>query len=110
MATNRHRKVAIDDIAKKYWEEYFKDSGYGSAWVREIPRKIKAHLSTSRAASFAHRSAALSEPDIRPYAQVINDQGVSIEAFAVYPNKKVVAFVIDFDHDGDVVDFKAVPA
>jgi len=110
MATNRHRKVAIDDIAKKYWEEYFKDSGYGSAWVREIPRKIKAHLGVSNAAAFARRSAGLSEPDIRPYSQVITDEGVSIEAFAVYPNKKVVAFVIDFDHEGDVVDFKAVKA
>lgn len=110
MGTNHLRKIAVDEVTKKYWEEYFKDSGYGSAWVKDIPRKIKACLNSTRVASFANRSAASAEPDIRPYAQVITDDGVSVEAFAVYPNKKVVAFVIDFDHDGDVVDFKAIKA
>lgn len=39
------KKQALDEAAKKYWEEYFKD--YGKLWVRDIPRKITAHLATS---------------------------------------------------------------
>lgn len=105
---NHHRKIAVDEVAKSYWEQYFADSGYGSAWVREIPKKIKAALSAStRVASLAHQASGAS-PDIRPVANVIDDQGVSLEAFAVYPDRRVVAFVAEFDHQGRLRDFDAV--
>jgi hypothetical protein len=109
MTMNRHRKVAVDEVAKRYWEQYFADSGYGAAWVREIPKKVKAALgSSSRSASL--RTASAAEVDIRPYANIIDSDGVSIEAFAVYPDKRVVAFVADFDHEGNLCGFDAVKA
>ncbi|MHC4225231.1 MAG: hypothetical protein ACYSUN_14660 [Planctomycetota bacterium] len=46
MTTHQNmKKQALDEAAKKYWEDYFKD--YGKLWVRDIPRKITAHLATS---------------------------------------------------------------
>lgn len=105
---NRHRKVAVDQVAQSYWEEYFADSGYGSAWVRDIPKKVKAALAASSRVASLGRQASASTPDIRPVANVIDDSGVSLEAFAVYPDRKVVAFVAEFDHQGRLRDFDAV--
>jgi hypothetical protein len=66
------QKVALDQTAKKYWSEYFKE--YGKQWVRDIPRRIK------RAAA-RHLQASVLTGEFAPLAgDVSADGSLSIEA------------------------------
>lgn len=109
MSITKQRKVAVDSVAEEYWSEYYKDSGYGEQWVRKIPVRIKAELRKKNASK-----ALPGSPTIHPLATVITDDGVSLEGIAVFPGpeqkRKAKAFVVDFDHDGNVQSFDVVDA
>lgn len=108
MSKNTIQKVAVDSVAEKYWTEYFKDTGYGKLWVRKIPMKLKAEL--EKGPKTASKTSPLLPSSFRPIASVITDSGVSIEGLATYANKEVKAFVVDFDHEGNVTSFDSVTA
>lgn len=48
------KRLAVDDAAKRYWESYYEDLGYGEDLTRKVPRRIarvlEAHLQDSRKA------------------------------------------------------------
>lgn len=50
-------KLAVDEAAKKYWTEYYKDLGYGEDLVRKVPRRIagvlRDYLARTRTAEVA---------------------------------------------------------
>lgn len=99
-------KTAVDAVASAYWTKYFQDTGYGRLWVRKIPRKIKAALAeNTKTAS----KLPTGEPEFRPIGAVVHDDGVSLEGVASWPDKTARAFVVDFDHDGNVLDFTSLP-
>jgi len=107
-------KQALDSEAEKYWEDYYKDSGYGKLWTREIPKRVQAELTkqakTAGAVSTANESP---KPSITPIATVITDHGVVLEGLATYgqgPSAKSRVFVADFDHEGAVLAFDSVSA
>lgn len=104
-------KQAVDSNAEGYWEDYYKDSGYGKLWVRKIPMRVKAEL-TKRAGKTAAQGTPV-EPRIRPLTTVVTDTGVHLEGLAIYGQgeaRNVTAFVADFNHDGDIVGFDSVVA
>lgn len=104
-------KVAVDDVAKEFYRNYYADSGYGELWVRDIPMRVKAEL--AKKASKTASAKLAGAMDIRPLATVITDQGVHLEGIAVSGQgdaKRVQAFVADFDHEGNVVGFDSVSA
>lgn len=105
-----HVKRAADSVAERYWSDYYKDSGYGKQWVRKIPMRVKAEL--NKLAKAASKTAStLATPELRPIATVITDQAVHLEGLAIYGSgnsKRVRAFVVDFDHEGNVHSFDAV--
>lgn len=114
MANATLRKQAVDSVAASYWEEYYKDSGYGKLWTRNIPMRLKAEL--AKASKTASAKSAATEPvELRPLATVWNDEGVSLEGIAVYAGagadapRTMKAFSVEFDHEGavrsiDVID------
>lgn len=111
MTNAKQRKIAVDSVAETYWSEYYKDSGYGKQWVRKIPMRVKAELRKLAKAATKTASAPLSAPEIRPIATVITDDAVHLEGLAIYTSseaKRVRAFVIDFDHNGNVQAFDSV--
>lgn len=88
-------KIAVDSEAQKYWEDYFKDTGYGALWVRDISKRVKAVLDPRRVAS--------NEP-VRVVAidHVIQDDRVILEGlYSSSTGRK--AFRIDFKHDGSII-------
>lgn len=100
-------RVAVDEEAKRYFESYYADSGYGKLWVREIPMRVQAELA-KRAAKTASVAASTS---IKPLATVLTDQGVHLEGLAVSgtgKGRKATAFVVDFDHQGNVQGFDSI--
>ena len=108
-------KTALDSEAATYWEQYYIDSGYGKAWTKEIPMRIQASFagrSASLAGASGKTAAATPVPtSIRPLSTVITDAGVHLEGIAVFETGKTrtaQAFVVDFDHDGQVKAFDAV--
>jgi hypothetical protein len=107
-------KQAVDAEAERYWEEYYKDSGYGKLWTREIPKRVQAELQKRQAsASSATKTAAKASTSalLRPLATVITADRVHLEGFAVSgegEGRQVQAFVVDFDHEGRVHGFDAV--
>lgn len=136
-STPRIQKTAVDAEAAKYWEQYFADSGYGAAWTKEVPRRIQAELKRfaglqAKTAGKVAASVPAGKPgtapgtapvatsavppmqtlaSIKPLATVITDAGVHLEGVAVYESgetRSVQAFVVEFDHDGDVRSFEAV--
>ena len=107
-------KQAVDSVAEEYWSKYYEDSGYGKIWVREIPKRVKAELEKREVVATLQlrRQAGLPEdPTIVPLATTRDANSVHLEGLAVYGSgagKKVRAFVVDFDHDGNVHGFDVV--
>ena len=100
-------KKALDEKASAYWSDYF--GAYGKLWVRKIHKKVKASLAS------LDKTAAVGDPDelldIRPIAYVIDDNdSVSLEGIAVLSPTKRVAFICDFDADGNVLSFETAKA
>lgn len=98
------KKTAVDDVAKQYWIDLFKDTNYGELWVRDIPMRVTAELKKKSKIASTRET-----PEIRPLVYVIDNNGVSLEGLAVTA-KSVKAFVIDFDHKGKVRGFDSVDA
>lgn len=106
-----HVKSAADSVAERYWSDYYKDSGYGKQWVRKIPMRVKAELAKQARAASRTASKPTRAPELRPIATVITDKAVHLEGLAVFgsgDSKRVQAFVVDFDHEGNVHSFDAV--
>jgi hypothetical protein len=102
-------KQAADSVAEEYWTQYYKDSGYGALWVREIPKRVKAEL--TKQTKTASAQAPSTEPTLHPLSTVITDKAVHLEGLAIFgqgDSRKVKAFVIDFGHDGTVHGFDVV--
>lgn len=95
-------KTAADKAAKDYWTKYYKDTGYGALWVRDIPRKVKAALAPSLS-----RKVASAEITIEPFTTVILDDVVVLEGRATI-GKTAHVFAADFDHDGNIRVFTSM--
>lgn len=95
-------KVAVDEAAKKYWEEFYKE--YGKSWVREIPRKIKTAMAEGKRVA-----AADIEPGrVFPIARAVTPKGVVLEGlFETQAGAKLV-FQAAFDGEGNVVSFSPI--
>src|SRR5687768_6626940 len=96
------RKVAVDSVAAEYWRSYYSESGYGEAWVKKIPMRIRAELQRKKNAADSNgkTAAATESPNIRPIATVITDEGVALEGVAIYDSGRRQAFAVEFDHNG----------
>lgn len=104
-------KKAVDSVAKDYWTSYYTDSGYGALWVRDIPKRVKASLEKDASLKPILEKTAAEQLVIRPIVSVPTENGgQSLEAIAVLPNKNRIAFVIDFDAEGNVTAFETVSA
>jgi hypothetical protein len=91
-------KTALDDAAKAYWKDYFKD--YGASWVRDIPRKIKASLMANK--RIAAKTAEATDDQVRPLAKHVAEDG-SVTLEGVYKaSNGTLLFVADFTPDGEV--------
>ena len=104
MTTPNMSKVALDSVATDYWTKYF--GPYGRQWVRDIPKKVKAHvagLNKSAAAEIADDRAY----PVRAIAHTINDDGVTLEG-AVRTADRDLLFRCEFSHDGQVRSFETV--
>lgn len=101
--TDKVKKVAADKAAKDYWTKYFKSTGYGALWVRDIPRKIKAAL----APAVSKKTAGLDEAEVQPIAHVITDDYVMLEG-RVRVGKQAHLFAADFDHEGNLKVFTTI--
>jgi len=93
-------KIAVDQAAKDYWSNYFKE--YGQMWVRNIPRRIKAEVRRAMKASST-------EGSVIPLAYEVADDGtLSIEAAFVgkLDDKDAkVLITAEFDDNGILKSF-----
>ena len=94
-------KEAVDSKTKEYWSAYFKE--YGQMWVRDIPRRIKAEMTTKLAAKEI-------EGRVAPLANCTTKDGMlSIEAAFVGKidgqDAKGTA-VAQFAQNGDLKSFE----
>ncbi len=92
------QKTALDQAAKSYWGDYFKE--YGQMWVRDIPRRIKQ--------AAARQLKAEIEGEFAPIAGNVNDGELSVEASFVgkigYHNGKILV-TASFDAEGKISEF-----
>ena len=96
------KKVALDEAAKKYWKQLFKELGYGEELVKEISRRIKASFDKKTAA------AASDNDVVSPIAHVAGANGGHVIE-GVYANAKTrMLFVASIDKDGTVSGVKTV--
>jgi hypothetical protein len=91
-------RIAIDKAAEDYWTSYYADTGYGEIWVRKIPKMIKT-------AMFREANLDVRAIDILPFATTTSPKGVWLEGLASAGEKRV-AFVAEFSHEGDLMDFE----
>src|SRR5262245_12755428 len=93
--TSLQKAAAVDEQAKAYWTEYYKDSDYGQLWVRDIPMRIKA------AFALTSKIAASDEPTpiivgLKAVASVIHADGVTLDGVATWSTGRKAGFAIDF--------------
>lgn len=110
-------KSAVDAEAKRYWSDYYADTGYGAQWVRDIPMRVKAelHKASGLESGVKALKTASIEPEIRPLSTLVTPDGVVLEGMAIYASEngealKVRAFIIDFDHNGNPTGFDCIDA
>lgn len=93
-------KTALDQTAKKYWSEYFKE--YGQMWVRDIPRRIK--LATVR-----QLHASKIDGEFVPIAANVGENSIlSIEASFVGDIDDTEAKILvtaSFEPEGKLIEF-----
>lgn len=82
-------KTAVDDPAKEYWVDYFKD--YGEQLTKEVPRKISEAV--GKAGRIIPTASAPTE-----------DGGMVLEGVFNAPDEKV-AFSARFRKDGTLSSF-----
>ena len=94
------QKVALDQAAKSYWSDYFKE--YGQMWVRNIPRRIKQ-------ATIRHEKASSIEGEFAPLAGDVSSNGtLSIEAAFVGKlddQDAKIMVTASFDEEGKMKEF-----
>jgi hypothetical protein len=98
MATTK--KKAIDQIAKDYWTEYFKE--YGKMWVRDIPGKVKDALDASSKTAHAEQGIKY---DLVPVGYSVTASRLALDGI-VRRSGASQLFCAEFNHDGDLVSFK----
>lgn len=91
-------RSAVDKAAEEYWTKYYADTGYGELWVRKIPKKI-------RTAMRLETGLDMRSIDIVPLATQASPKGIWLEGMAAAGQKRV-AFVAEFDHDGELMEFE----
>lgn len=89
-------KWAVDEAAKKYWENYYKE--YGKSWVRDIPRRVKKAMVESKTAS--------DNGIVTPVGKAVSDNGVVLEGM-YRTDAGNFLFRADFDHEGNITSFDA---
>lgn len=103
-------KKAVDEVAERYWQEYYSDSGYGKAWVKTIPMRVKAELS-KRASATGKTASAPDAIVVQPLSTIIAKDRVHLEGRAFIGSgekRQAKLFVVDFDHEGNVHGFDSV--
>lgn len=94
------KRVAVDEVAKKYWEDYYME--YGRAWIRDIPRRIKAAVDEERPT----RTASTDEGyKVIPLAHKREGSTLTWEGLYSTPSERLL-FAADFDLDGNIAAFK----
>lgn len=97
-------KWAVDEKAKAYWSEFYKE--YGKSWVRDIPRKVKkAMVEGKRVASSAEADLGI----IVPVGQAITASNVYLEGVLHTHSGHKIAFQATFDHSGNVTGLESLP-
>jgi hypothetical protein len=98
------KRTAVDEEAKKYWEKLYGE--YGRAWVRDIPRRIKAALADNDMS----RSAAGEEtPVVRPFVSVKDGDKLVIEGTYHCDGENMLFCAKINVEDGTIRDLDAVP-
>lgn len=101
------KKTAVDEAAKRYWQDYF--SSYGEMWVREIPRRIKAALVTKKLAAVSGEDDL--DADIAPFGYTArSDGGVDLEGALRVADSPPRLFKASFDADGTVLELNVYKA
>lgn len=100
------KKIAVDEAAKRYWEEYLGD--YGRLWVRDIPRNVRAALDRDTTTKVA--VSGNSEPDVVPLGHAVTADRLILDG--VIRGDSAMLFRAEFNHDGEIVDIqtRAAPA
>lgn len=94
------KRQALDNAAKDYWTSYFGE--YGKAWVREIPRRIKAAAQKKT----AQLETQTVEPTVVPAGYTVTtDGGLDLEG-AMRDAGGTRLFSASFDADGNIKDFR----
>lgn len=89
------KKQAVDQIAKDYWTEYFKE--YGKMWVRDIPGKVKDALDTGT------KSAQATSPvSVAPVGYSVTASRLTLDGI-IRLGEASRLFRAEFDHKGDLV-------
>ena len=97
-------KVAVDEKAKQYWEQYYKE--YGKSWVRDIPRRIKAALADN---DMVRNAAAGEDISITPVGVVETDNGLLAIEGTYESGGDVFLFCAHLDaQDGSVRDIDQI--
>ena len=92
------QKTALDQAAKSYWSDYFKE--YGKMWIRDIPRRIKT-------AASRHLKADI-EGEFAPIAGDMNNNMLSVEASFVGKignQEGKILVTASFDEEGKISEF-----
>jgi hypothetical protein len=98
------QKWAVDEKAKKYWQDFYKE--YGKSWVRDIPRKVKkAFVEGKRVASSEDADLGI----IVPVAKAITASNMTLEGVLHTRAGKKLVFQATFNHDGDITHLDSLP-
>lgn len=95
-------KWAVDEAAKKYWDEYYKE--YGRTWTRDIPRRVKKAM--VERVKLASNESQLGI--VTPIATSIAAEGVKLEGMFRSASGDNFMFYAEFDHNGEVGRFDSV--
>lgn len=95
-------KVAVDEMAKKYWKLLYADLGYGEALVRDIPRRIKAALVDMKRVASVTESAV-----VIPIAVAKQGSNVVMEGM-LKDAKTRLLFKASLDSDGNVSSVSSI--
>jgi 5'-deoxynucleotidase YfbR-like HD superfamily hydrolase len=100
MENTNIKKVAVDSAAQEYWKLLYKE--YGEALVRDIPRRVKAALATSKKIASADVEAT-----VLPLAHVKRGDVLFVEG-TYQDDKEHLMFFASFDESGDVKNVRTV--
>lgn len=112
------KKTAVDQVAAKYWQDYFGD--YGALWVKDVPRYIRAAIEGDlrKAAAVGTPPPVVTTDDrVTPLGYAITADRLTLEGNwtgMVRQGRRVTRqarlFAAEFTHDGTLVGLTAKPA